>query len=64
MRALAPGLDPHYFGAAVTTLRILSISTVAAGAGAMYCALLYTDRRFAPTAFYQAAINTFTIIAP
>jgi putative peptidoglycan lipid II flippase len=63
MRALAPGLDPHYFGAAVTTLRILSLSTVAAGSGALYCALLYTDRRFAPTAFYQAAINTFTIIA-
>ncbi len=63
MRALAPGLDPQYFGQAVTTLRILSLSTVAAGSGAIYCALLYTDRRFAPTAFYQAALNTFTIIA-
>lgn len=63
MRALAPGLDPRYFDQAVTTLRILSLSTVAAGSGAIYCALLYTDRRFAPTAFYQAALNTFTIIA-
>jgi len=63
MRALAPGLDPRYFDNAVNTLRILSLSTVAAGSGAIYCALLYTDRRFAPTAFYQAAINTFTIIA-
>ncbi len=63
MRALAPGLDPQYFNDAVNTLRILSLSTVAAGSGAIYCALLYTDRRFAPTAFYQAALNAFTIIA-
>jgi putative peptidoglycan lipid II flippase len=63
MRALAPGLDPQFFGDAVITLRILSLSTVAAGSGAIYCAVLYTDRRFAPTAFYQAALNAFTIIA-
>jgi putative peptidoglycan lipid II flippase len=62
MRALAPGLDPQYFDKAVTTLRILSLSTVAAGSAAIYCALLYTDRRFAPTAFYQAALNAFTVI--
>lgn len=62
MRALAPGLNPQYFAEAVNNLRILSLSTVAAGAGAIYCALLYTDRRFAPTAFYQAAINLLTII--
>lgn len=61
MRALAPGLAEPYFGAAVHILRILSVSTVAAGAGALYCALLYTDRRFAPTAFYQAALNACTI---
>jgi putative peptidoglycan lipid II flippase len=61
MRALAPGLDARYFDEAVGTLRILSLSTVAAGSGAIYCALLYTDRRFAPTAFYQAALNIFTI---
>ena len=62
MRLLAPGLDPQYFGQAVNNLRILSLSTVAAGAGALYCALLYTDRRFAPTAFYQAAINLLTVV--
>jgi putative peptidoglycan lipid II flippase len=62
MRLLAPGLDPHYFGTAVTILRVLSLSTVAAGTGAVHCALLYTDRRFLPTAFYQAALNAFTII--
>ena len=30
---------------------------------AVHCALLFTDRRFAPTAFYQAALNVFTIVA-
>lgn len=62
MRALAPGLDPQYFGTAVNVLRILSMSTVAAGAGAVHAAMLYTDRRFAPTAFYQAALNAMTIV--
>jgi putative peptidoglycan lipid II flippase len=63
MRALAPGLDPAYFPTAVTVLRILSFSTMAAGTGAIQCALLYTGRRFAPTAFYQAALNLFTIVS-
>ena len=62
MRALAPGLDPDYFSSAVMVLRILAFSTLAAGAGAVQCALLYTHRRFAPTAFYQAALNIFTIV--
>lgn len=62
MRALAPGLEPRYFDAAVTILRVLSLSTIAAGTGAVCCALLYTSRRFLPTAFYQAALNVFTII--
>jgi putative peptidoglycan lipid II flippase len=62
MRALAPGLDPQYFGPAVTILRVLSLSTIAAGTGAVHCALLYTSRRFLPTAFYQAALNVFTIV--
>jgi len=62
MRALAPGLDAAYFGEAVSVLRILSLSTLAAGIAAIYCALLYTDRRFAPTAFYQAALNVCTVI--
>jgi putative peptidoglycan lipid II flippase len=62
MRALAPGLDPQYFATAVTVLRILAISTMAAGTGGVQCALLYTSRRFAPTAFYQAALNVFMMI--
>jgi putative peptidoglycan lipid II flippase len=62
MRLLAPGLEPQDFDAAVAILRVLSFSTVAAGVGAVHCALLYTGRRFLPTAFYQAALNVFTII--
>jgi putative peptidoglycan lipid II flippase len=61
MRVLAPGLDPRYFATAVTNLRILSLSTVAAGIAAVHYGLLFTARRFAPTAFYQAALNVFTI---
>jgi len=61
MRLLAPGLDPAYFGTSVNVLRILALSTPATGVGAVHCALLYTDRRFGPAAFYQAAINVFTI---
>jgi putative peptidoglycan lipid II flippase len=62
MRALAPGLDPEFFDTAVNVLRILALSTPAAGVAAVHCALLYTDRRFGPAAFYQAAINVFTIL--
>jgi putative peptidoglycan lipid II flippase len=62
MRVLAPGLNPQYYDTAVMNLRILLLSTIAAGAGALHCALLYTDRRFLPTAFYQAALNVFTIV--
>jgi putative peptidoglycan lipid II flippase len=63
MRALAPGLDPAYFDKSVTILRILAFSTLAAGVAAVHCALLYTDRRFAPTAFNQATINICVIVA-
>ena len=63
MRALAPGLDPDAFHVAVNLLRILSLSMAAVGVAALYSALLYTDRRFAPTAFYQAAINICIVIA-
>ena len=63
MRVLAPGLDAAYFAVAVANLRILAFSTVAAGTSAIYCALLYTERRFGPTAFYAAALNLFTIVA-
>jgi len=63
MRLLAPGLDAAALRAAVNILRILSISTAAAGIAALYSALLYADRRFAPTAFYQASLNVFTVLA-
>jgi putative peptidoglycan lipid II flippase len=63
MRVLAPGLDPQYFATSVTVLRILALSTAAAGTGGVQCALLYTGRRFAPTAFYQAVLNAFTIVS-
>ncbi len=63
MRVLAPGLDAEALRAAVNILRILSISTAASGIAALYSALLYTDRRFAPTAFYQASLNVFTVLA-
>jgi putative peptidoglycan lipid II flippase len=61
MRALAPGLDPQYYGTSVNLLRILAISTFAGGVAAVHCAMLYTHRRFGPAAFYQAALNVFTI---
>jgi putative peptidoglycan lipid II flippase len=59
---LAPGLDPRYHDTASTLLRIVSFSTLAAGASAFHAAILYTDRRFAPFAFYQASLNVFTIV--
>jgi putative peptidoglycan lipid II flippase len=62
IRLLAPGLDPHYSATAVGILRIVALSTVAAGSGAIHCALLYTERRFAPFTFYQASLNLFTVI--
>ena len=58
---LAPGLDPRYYHTSVTILRIAAFSIMAAGSAAINCALLYTDRRFAPFAFYQACLNLFTI---
>jgi putative peptidoglycan lipid II flippase len=63
MRLLAPGLNEDSFRAGVDVLRILGLSTMAAGVAAIYWALLYTERRFAPTAFYQATLNLCTIFA-
>jgi len=62
IRILAPGLDRRYSASAAAILRIAALSTVAAGSGAIHCALLYTARRFAPFTFYQASLNLFTII--
>jgi len=61
MKALAPGLDPQYLPVSINLLRILALSTVAAGVAAVHSALLYTGRRFGPAAFYQAAINVCMI---
>ncbi|MCI3952713.1 MAG: virulence factor family protein [Burkholderiales bacterium] len=62
MRALAPGLAGDDYKMAVAILRILALSCLATGTGAVHCALLYTAGRFAPTAFYQAALNVSTIV--
>jgi putative peptidoglycan lipid II flippase len=59
---LAPGLPAAYVGQATILLRIASLSTVAVGVAAIHSALLYTDRRFAPSAFHQATLNVFTIV--
>ena len=61
IRLLAPGLDPRYVGTAVIILRIAAISSLPAGIAALYVAFLYTQRRFAATAFYQASLNVLTI---
>jgi putative peptidoglycan lipid II flippase len=60
---LAPGLDAAYVGTAVTLLRVAAVSSLAAGTAALYVAFLFTYRRFAPTVFHQAVVNTFTIAA-
>ena len=62
IRFLAPGLPTDYVPQATLILRIGALSTVAVGIGAIYSALLYTDRRFAPSAFNQATLNVFTIL--
>lgn len=56
-----PGLPADSASEAVHLLRIISVSTMAAGTAAIYSAWLYTKRRFGPTAFYQAFLNVFTI---
>jgi putative peptidoglycan lipid II flippase len=58
---LGPGLPPDSAREAADLLRIVSLSTMAAGTAAIYSAWLYTKRRFGPTAFYQALLNVFTI---
>ena len=58
---LGPGLPADSARQAADLLRIVSLSTMAAGTAAIYSAWLYTKRRFGPTAFYQAFLNVFTI---
>jgi len=62
IRVLAPGLDANYVPTAVALLRIASLSCFAAGTAALHAAFLFTHRRFAPSAFYQAWLNLFTVI--
>ena len=62
IRALAPGLDANYVPTAIALLRIASLSCFAAGTAALHAAFLFTHRRFAPSAFYQAWLNLFTVI--
>lgn len=59
---LGPGLPPESATQAADLLRIVSLSTLAAGTAAIHSAWLYTKRRFGPTAFYQAFLNVFTIM--
>ena len=62
MRALAPGLDPRYFGAAVNILRISGAFHPGGRRGARCIARCSTPTAASrPTAFYQAALNVFTI---
>ena len=59
--ALGPGLSSEQVPVAASILRIAALSTLAAGWTAMYSALLFTERRFWPTALNQACLNLFTI---
>lgn len=61
IRLLGPGLAPDQAPVAVNILRITALSTLAAGGIAMNAALLFTERRFGPSALYQASLNLFTI---
>src|SRR5260370_2320549 len=61
-RVLAPGLPPEFVPQAIAILRIGALSIMAVGITAIYSALLYTGRRFAPSAFHQATLNALTIV--
>jgi putative peptidoglycan lipid II flippase len=58
-----PGLPESAAREATVLFRLISLSIMTAGTGAIYSAWLYTKRRFGPTAFYQAFLNVFTIVA-
>lgn len=62
VRILGPGLPADQQLIAANILRITSLSTLAAGTSAIFSALLYTERRFGPTAVNQACLNLFTIV--
>lgn len=62
IRLFGPGLEPSVYHEAINVLRLTSLSTLAASIGALHAALLYTERRFGPFAFYQAVLNTGVIL--
>jgi putative peptidoglycan lipid II flippase len=62
VRILGPGLTTEQHSVAANILRVTSLSTLAAGTSAIFSALLYTERRFGPTAVNQACLNLFTIV--
>jgi putative peptidoglycan lipid II flippase len=55
-------LPADFLPQATAILRIGSLSVMAVGVAAIHSALLYTDRRFAPSAFHQATLNVLTIV--
>lgn len=61
IHVLGPGLDPGVYRETVNLMRIASLSTLATGAAALHSALLYTERRFGPSAAYQSVLNLFVI---
>jgi putative peptidoglycan lipid II flippase len=61
IHVLGPGLDPAVYRETVNLMRIASLSTLATGAAALHSALLYTERRFGPSAAYQSVLNIFVI---
>lgn len=62
VRLIGPGLSADQVPVAANILRIAAFSTLAAGSTAIYSALLFTERRFWPSAFNQACLNVCTII--
>ena len=59
---LGPGLGAERTAESVILIRLMAPSLLFAGIGAVYAALLYTERRFIPFAFYQLIQNTLVIV--
>ena len=59
--ALGPGLGPERTAESVVLIRLMAPSLLFAGIGTIYAALLYTERRFIPFAFYQLIQNLLVI---
>ena len=59
---LGPGLGAERAAESVILVRLMAPSLLFAGIGAVYAALLYTERRFIPFAFYQLIQNLLVIL--